>query len=296
MGMFSNNQIRHFYVANNPEAEIITKEFGDGGEIIIGIKNGLGEVEPTPFESVPDPNHEGAILRGLVSDNAREIDVKGISLMDSTTTLDEEVSADPVAGESYRIKLVVDQAFCDSPESAYVKVASVKAVSGMTAEQLYTKLAAALTKSIGKRDVAAGLFTITGSASGVKITINPAAVTKGFVAGISSIKPVLFHVECGQITVNGETDTWGSTEYGSTGSIKNGYKVAEMEYFYHGERGDIYRGMGYPNTVTTKLKAIPDAEYKLYEYDLTTDSCGDYNASSPVSKICVTVAIKDIQG
>lgn len=48
-------------------------------------------------------------------------------------------------------------------------------------------------------------------------------------------------------------------------SIKNGHKIADMEYFYHGVRGDIYRKVNFPYHFETAYVANPEEEYDVLE-------------------------------
>jgi hypothetical protein len=47
--------------------------------------------------------------------------------------------------------------------------------------------------------------------------------------------------------------------------IKNGKKVADMEYFSMGERGDIYRNAGWPNVTKTQYLVDPSLDYDVYD-------------------------------
>ena len=47
--------------------------------------------------------------------------------------------------------------------------------------------------------------------------------------------------------------------------IGNGYEVADTEYFCMGERGDMYRQMGYPRTIRTKYMVDPTQEYDVLD-------------------------------
>lgn len=292
MGMFSNNQVRQFYVVNGGDVATIQDgvvtplQSADIADIAnaspLLIKNAKGEYETVPVDEAYD---------------ATTITAPRIKVLESLTTFCNDAV---VPGEKYRIKLVIDQAFCDSPESVYVKAASVKATSSDTQETLAAKLAEALNKSISKRDVAYGMFDIFGgtleeaSETGIAISVNEEAMTANVQAGIISMKPILYHVECGKIVVDGSEETWGETRYGEFDTnIPNGVKVAEMEYFYHGERGDVYRNMGYPNIVATKLKTDTTANYDFVEYSTSyIDMNEDYNSSRPYSNRTITIAVK----
>ena len=50
-------------------------------------------------------------------------------------------------------------------------------------------------------------------------------------------------------------------------TIKNGKIMADMEYFMLGERGDVYRNVGFPNTIPTTYLIDPTKEYDIIEFD-----------------------------
>ena len=45
----------------------------------------------------------------------------------------------------------------------------------------------------------------------------------------------------------------------------NGQKIADLEYFCMGERGDIYRNIGWPNVVPTKYLVNPASNYDVID-------------------------------
>lgn len=96
--------------------------------------------------------------------------------------------------------------------------------------------------------------------SGIAIVEKPQA----WVLGRVQDAPVIFTTSVGTVTYNGDDRAWAlvdnmlSTTFGTFG---NGKVIADMEYFYHGNRGDIYRMMGYPNVIDTKYMVDPTKEY-----------------------------------
>lgn len=285
--MFSNNQFRHLYFVKTltPVSEDRTSgnltcgKTADGKCGYLVIRNDeSGETERTDLIQLCN-------IKSATLTKAAKLKMP---LIKATTTLDEDASDAPVAGQVYVLKLVVDNAFCDSPDSMYSKNVAVKAKAGETAESLYGRLAAELKKAIGKRDVAYGYFDVTSSAAGIVVTATAAGVTKGFTPGIRSAKPTLFHIECNSIIINGSEYCWGATEYGvSDEKVASGYKIAEMEYFYHGERGDIYRGMGYPNNIATKLSVVPTEDYDVIDihYAYTDEGTSSYRSEKQLTLV-----------
>ena len=77
---------------------------------------------------------------------------------------------------------------------------------------------------------------------------------------------VQFEVQPTTITFEGDELIWGKVEdTDPSGTIKNGQKIADLEYFCMGERGDVYRGAGYPNNIVTKYLVDPSKEYHVFD-------------------------------
>ena len=76
--------------------------------------------------------------------------------------------------------------------------------------------------------------------------------------GVKPFAPMPFIVEI--LPANGDSLEWASVENNQDSAIKvsNAKKIADMEWFYAGARGDMYRGFGHPYGVKTKLVANPE--------------------------------------
>jgi len=119
---------------------------------------------------------------------------------------------------------------------------------------------------------------------------------------------VSFDVLPTAIWVDGDERIWGVTQetgkmknskgedvaevLGAAGVVPNGYKIADLEYFCMGERGDQYRGMGWPNIIPTHYMCNPtkDTEYNILEihYAFTDDGASSYNSEKDI-----TIAAED---
>ena len=78
--------------------------------------------------------------------------------------------------------------------------------------------------------------------------------------------PVYFEVQPVPVTVNGDERIWGKVEDTEpAGTIANGKKIADLEYFCMGERGDIYRGVGFPNNIPTTYLVDPAVKYNVID-------------------------------
>ena len=79
--------------------------------------------------------------------------------------------------------------------------------------------------------------------------------------GVAQVEPVNFNTTCGTVLVDGDDVIWGTVEKEEGDSINNGKQIADMEWFYHGTRGDIYREATYPDNF--EFKPLVD-ETKAY--------------------------------
>lgn len=135
----------------------------------------------------------------------------------------------------------------------------------------------------------AAAITISGNTlTGVVIT----EVPQPWVLGKKEQVPVYFDVQSMTVTDSNKQEIhWADVDtkkIGSAGSINDGKKTADLEYFCLGERGDVYRGMGYPNNFDAKYLVIPDNAYSYltihYFYE------GDNEAVQKSEKDIIIVA------
>ena len=78
--------------------------------------------------------------------------------------------------------------------------------------------------------------------------------------------PVNFTIQPDLIIDNGDERIWGVVKkVTSTNSIPDGHKIADLEYFCMGERGDVYRMVGFPYVIRTKYLVDPDIKYNVID-------------------------------
>lgn len=126
----------------------------------------------------------------------------------------------------------------------------------------------------------AEMITVAGAdETPVRLEVTPVALTRGDASGLIVEEapqewilgtfpqvPVNFTLMPDSIVVNGDDRIWGLVEkQASTNSIPDGHKIADLEYFCMGERGDVYRMMGFPNVIRTKYLVDPDLKYNTID-------------------------------
>lgn len=180
-----------------------------------------------------------------------------------TITLDPAVnSGNPVAGQEYILNINLYGWGGLSRENAYFKFATVYAYTDMTAAQFYTALADSIERNFRREPEQ--IFTVNATATEVVITEVAPTWTREF----SSEDPIDAVIYAGTITTNGDDFTWGIVEVApDAGTIPTGQKIADLEYFGLGERGDVYRNNGWPYVISHTYIADPNAEYGVIDLD-----------------------------
>lgn len=278
MAVFSINQVTHPYVVKALKAN--TAALVDAGDIL-----------PKADTAKTTLYFQYMSVAGLVSSD--KIDTKHIlyakatpsgalahKLVRYSVTLDADVSATPVAGQNYILRLAFRQYIGLSEEDQYFKYGEVIARSGMTASDFYKQMALSLAKNI--KDAASPLVNIyLVSAAAASTDVPVTSTTKAtdltatdynqiiieeaeqpWVLGMMPQAFIPFTPQFLTITVDGQELPWGtSTPLTPTKTVGNGHNIADFEYFHMGARGDIYRGMGYPNIIKTTYLVDPSLVY-----------------------------------
>jgi hypothetical protein len=212
---------------------------------------------------------DGIIRSDLVNKNC-VIDVRatnhgklGRKLAQYKVALDSTVnSGNPVANQDYILGFTFYQWGSLGLEDQYYKDVCVRATSGMTAAQFYTALANACTAAFAKESIP--LLTFSAAATYVLIT----EVEQPWVLGKKSSDPLQFTISPRLITYNSNEYIWGTvTATGNGSAINNGKLTADLEWFCMGERGDIYRQVGYPYTIDTTYLVDPSKPYDYIDID-----------------------------
>lgn len=245
-----------------------------------------------------------------------------------TVTLDTNVNGGaPVAGQDYILRIAFKQYVGMSDEDQYFKYGMVHAYAGMNADKFYKVLALSLAKNFSREVVplikievhskatnskggfdSNGYMVVTPTTkdNGKSDTTNPYYATDTLVTDIDSIRiteveqpwrlgvmaqtPVYFTVQPVAVMVNGDERIWATVTEGTNGTIGNGKKIADLEYFCMGERGDIYRNIGWPHNIPTTYLVDPTKTY--YTFDIHYAYVGN-NESVQKSEKDITIVCSD---
>ena len=275
--MVSVNQVRHLFVVKDvKETSAALTKVGDvkvkttkAGDVFLQYMGEGGLL-------TSDLIKKGQVL----SAKAVSADTMKKQLKQVTLTLNPTINGgQPVAGQDYIVDVMVSNYICMAEESVLVKFGAVHATANMGASDFYKELAKSLVRNFS-RDVNK-FFKIylkssdseeevtmhsTPSFDATGIVIKEQSFEKDYVRGEVPVTTVNFRVLPKTILSDGEeVIPFVVTKDGSVAienktavgtdtvvTIGNGYEIADTEYFTMGERGDLYRQMGYPNTIRTK--------------------------------------------
>ena len=266
MATFSINQVRHLYVA---------KTLKSGTDLL--ATDAAGSILPKADTAKTMLWFQYMSPAGVVSSD--KIDIANILYTKATAsgdmshnlaryevTLDSNVSATPVPGQEYILRVAFRQYIGLSEEDQYFKYGFVKVTDGMTASDFYKNLAISLAKNVSNETTPLiNVYVNNGSADTqvtgtTKLTDLTGTYTKmvieeveqPWVLGMMPQAFIPFTIQPTTIIYNGDEVIWGTvTKVTSTKKVENGHNIADLEYFCMGARGDQYRGMGYPNIIPT---------------------------------------------
>ena len=297
MSVFSTNQNRQFYVATEV-ADTVSEASKAGAIQLKSIDNGVDK-------------ELYFIVKGadtvLKSDRIQVKNlsyVKAVAAAEMVTPLKSvlvSLSADvnegkPVVGQDYILRINFRQFYGMSDQDQYFKDVAVHATKEMntTPSKFYEAMVKALNLSFSRevgatRDSNPYLkFEVTDE--GILITEKEQEWT----LGTQAQEPVYFDIVPTTIYVDAEDAVWGTVTdktparkdavAGTTG-VGNGKRIADLEWFCMGERGDQYRQIGWPNNIDTKYLVDPTKQYNVLEihFAFTDEGVSSYRSEKDIT-------------
>ena len=288
MATFSTNQVRQLYVAKALKSPNVGATDAAGS---IAVKSDTAKTH-LYFEYMGAGGMTRSDLidiKNILHAKATDADDLAHDLAKYKLTLDASVnSGAPVAGQDYILRIAFRNYIGLSEEDQYFKYGMVHAYAGMTASDFYKTLVLSLVKNFSRKEEGLLKFYLeTGGTNADTVAGTPTEVTKDtkestltgtytgivieeapqeWILGVMEQTPVNFTLQPVTIIVNGDDRIWGTVKkVASTSSIPDGRKIADLEYFCMGERGDVYRMVGFPNVIRTKYLVNPDTKYNVID-------------------------------
>lgn len=294
MAVYSTHQNRQLYVATSVGT---VDETSKAGTIEVkSLTNGIEKELFFNYMGADTPLRSDLIqLKNLVYAKAVSADDMADKLRQVKVTLDPDINeGNPVSGQDYVLNIVLRQYYGMSDEDQYYKYGAVHATKDMSASDFYAKMAESLEKNFSKE--VSKCLSFEASDDGLLIK----EVEQPWHLGTYAQERVNFDVLPTAIWYEGSELVWGVTQatgevknskgedveaLEDAGTVKDGHKIADLEWFCMGERGDQYRGMGWPNVVPTKYMVDPDKEYHALElhYAFTDEGTSSYHSEKDIT-------------
>lgn len=307
MATFSINQVRHLYVekALGTDDNLLST---DAAGSILPIAD---KAKTTLYFQYMSPagivSSDKITIANIISAKATASGSMAHKLARYEVTL-SALAPVPVQAQEYVLRLAFRQYIGIGEDDQYFKYGFVKATSRMTASNFYKALALSLAKNIANETTPLVNIYLNSTADGTNVPVTSATkeaelnktdydkiiieeVQQDWILGKMPQAFIPFSVQPTTITVDGEEIIWGDVKkVTSTKEVGNGHNIADLEYFCMGARGDMYRGMGYPNNITTTYLVDPSKKYDTL--DIHYSYIGS-NESVQKSERTITIVCED---
>lgn len=266
----SDNQFRNLYVMKSYKAsESALEAVGDATLKVDTAKNAMylvyKDTEDNLTSDIIDLKNLLYVKSTKAADMARKLNSQLVTL-----------NEDPISGQDYVLNVEVRNFVALGDDSTHIKFGAVHAVKGMTKSDFYKAMALNLAKNLSrevspilnvlltKNDTTDGESEVPVLVNGKMQVLAELKATESYTdiiideveqpwrRGVAQVEPVNFNTTCGTVLVDGDDVIWGTVEKEEGDPVNNGKQIADMEWFYHGTRGDIYREATYPDNFDFK--------------------------------------------
>lgn len=275
----SDNQFRNLYVMKTYKgSESALEAVGDATLKVDTAKNAMylvyKDTEDNLTSDIIDLKNLLYVKSTKAADMARKLNSQSVTLNEN-----------PISGQDYVLNVEVRNFVALGDDSTHIKFGAVHAVKGMTKSDFYKAMALNLAKNLSrevspilnvlltKNDTTDGESEVPVLVNGKMQVLAELKATESYTdiiideveqpwrRGVAQVEPVNFNTTCGTVLVDGDDVIWGTVEKEEGDPVNNGKQIADMEWFYHGTRGDIYREATYPDNF--EFKPLVD-ETKAY--------------------------------
>lgn len=308
MPTFSTNQVKHLYVAKAVDANLDT--VGD-------IKFAAAGDNEVVFKYT---GNDGVVRSDIINLD-KLIYAKAFKASASDVYLDSAYVAcgSAVANQQYILKVIIDSFSSLSEEDKGFIFAEYTAKSGDAAKNILAGLAISLAKNakVAAYSPVINVYVTTQSA-GQSLTLNTnawkveASDAESTVAAYGSLAGIVieaadqpwalgkqefnllrFNVAADTIVSSGVETTWATITKGTThatAALHNSKRIADLEWFCMGERGDMYRDISWPDSFTFTPLVNPAATYGYHILEIAYYYSGDAEDIQKSPKEIVIVA------
>ena len=295
MAVFSTNQVRQLYVVDNVASsesalatagDIFAKKSGD--DIYFKYVGALGDTMRTDIV-----NQKQLIYTSVATSDKLAYKLKGQKI-----TLNPNVNGgEPLEGRDYLLRVLFSEYIGISPVDKTLKYGTVHITPGMTASDFYAEMAYSLMQSQKKEPnpIMNVAVIVSGTFEGNEISdtdtlqdVKDMGTIEGIVIyeagqpwhlGVMPQGVIKIDAQVTKITYNGDDSVFwgvvGDVPMPSSYVLPEGQKIADLEYFCMGERGDVYRNVGWPNAIPTKYLVDETKEYDVLDIHYYYEGAGE---------------------
>lgn len=259
MATFTTDQARQFYVVLSKQSTVTSASTLGSTKVVNGVED--------VFIQHKSPNSDIPVRSDLIPKSnvlyAKAVKGKVRNLTRYSIAFDSTVnSGAPIAGQEYFVRIEYD--YLGTYDHRTYEYGSYLAKTGDNAAAVLTGIVA----SLNKNATANPKRFITASVVGSTIIIQE--IEPQWILGKMQSRPLVFRVITGTVTTStGDNVIWGTvtntTSTNTSNTVGNGKITADMEYFYYGERADIYRNISWPNSFDNKYIVDPTKQYDFVE-------------------------------
>ena len=297
MNLFTVNQVNQVYVVKEVADEPLTNS-SNNGAIYVNYANGVDNSKPAIYIQHKGP---GGVTRSDLIDLDKILYATVTPATNMAKSLKEyrlKLSADAmdaldptkvIKGQDYILRIKLDHYIGISPEdSEYWKYGMVHSGPNTTVAVFWKEMAKSILRNMSREAVKfIKLYPITTSNStdsvgGTELTLANVESAMASATGLAirevepdwilglkqqkimriEVTPVAFEYDGNTIYwVNGQSYDTKLEPVNSGVTIPNGKLTADYEHFFHGERGDQYRYVGWPDYIPTEYLVDPTRTY-----------------------------------
>lgn len=261
MANFGTDQVRQLYVVTS-KGSVFNAQTPAGA---IGVKKGLEDL----FFNYQTPNGDNALPTTVRTDLIPKKNIEFVAATPAKKILTKKIDVSPnmdhtpIGGQTYLVRATFYGLGIGGNNCQYIKeLGAYTAKKGDTIVKVMDGLNALILKNLAREPYPIIEYTYD---TGV-LKFN--SIARPFVRGKKSGEPIDFSISILPVYDNGVEDTWATVSAPAVNpakSLVNGRLVADMEWFYLGERGDTKRGYGYPNNFDAIYLADPTKEYDFID-------------------------------
>ena len=298
MNLFTVNQVNQVYVVKSLSNARLTDASADGA-IHIGVALGVDNSNSAIYFQHKGPGGitrsdlidiDKILYASVTEASEMAKPLKEYRLKLSSDAMDPDDNTKVIKGQDYILRIKLDHYIGISPEdSEYWKYGMVHSGPNTTVAVFWKEMAKSILRNMSREAVKfIKLYPITTSNSTDSVNHNKelnltnvesemanatglaiCEVEPDWILGLKQQKvmhievtPVAFEYDGSTLYwVNGQSYDTRIKPVDSGVTIPNGKLTADYEYFFHGERGDQYRMVGWPDYIPTKYLVDPTKEY-----------------------------------